>query len=71
MKLNTKDILERKGIVNSSCIPLRHTPLIAADITDHKCQLEKVYEGMLREASVFDDCSRRFEIMFRQNCFLR
>lgn len=70
MKLNTKDILERKGIANSFCIPLGHTPLVATDIADHKRQLEKVYEGMLREASVIDDCCRRFEIMFRRNQFL-
>lgn len=71
MKLNRKDFLERNHIANGDYIPLQHTPLVATDIADHKRQLERVYEGMLREASVIDDCCRRFEIMFRRNRFLR
>ena len=67
MKLNTKDILERKCIANNTYTPLRHTPLLATDIADHKYQIEKVYKGILREASVIDDCSQRFKIMFRWN----
>ena len=66
MKLNIKDISERNRIVNSFCIPLRHTPLFASDIADHKYQIEKVYKGLLREACVIDDCCRRFEKMFRE-----
>ena len=69
MKLNVDDILERKNIAANVCYPLRHIPLVTSDISDHKCWLEKVYKGMLREACVIDDCCRRFEKMFRQNPF--
>ena len=69
MKLNIEDFSERNRIVNSFCIPLRHIPLITSDIADHKCWIEKVYKGMLREASVVDDCCRRFEKIFKQNPF--
>lgn len=67
MKLNTEVILERKAIVGSSCIPLRHTPLIATDIADHKSQIEKVYKELLHEACVMDDCCWRFKKMFGCN----
>lgn len=69
MKLNKKDICERKAIAGSSGIPLRHTPLVKSDIADHKSHIEKVYKEMLHEACVVDDCCRRFEIMFRCNWF--
>lgn len=47
------------------CIPLQRTPLFATDLTDHKCQIEMVYKGMLHEACVIDDCCRRFKEAFR------
>ena len=61
--------LERKKIAENFHIPLRHIPLVKTDIADHKCQIEKVYKGMLREFSVVDDCCLRFEKMFKQNPF--
>ena len=67
MKLNTEFILERKAIVDSSCIPLRHTPLLATDMADHKRHIEKVYKEMLHEVCVIDKCCRRFERMFGCN----
>lgn len=67
MKLNKEDILERNRIVNSFRIPVRHTPLVPTDMADHKCWIEKVYKGMLREACVIDDCCRRFERIFGWN----
>lgn len=67
MKLNIEDISERNRIVNSFHIPPRHLPLVTTDIADHKCQIEKVYKGMLREVCVIDDCCRRFERMFGWN----
>lgn len=68
MKLNIEDVLEeRSRIVNSFCVPITYTRLIATDITDHKYQIWKVYQGMLREACVTDDCCRRFERMFGWN----
>ena len=69
MKLNVDDISERNRIVNSFIVPLRHIPLIASDMADHKRQILKVYKGMLREACVIDDCRRRFETMFREPMF--
>lgn len=67
MKLKIEDILkkERKGIAGG--FQLRHTPLVASDINSHKCQMEEVYWGMLREADVVDKCCRRFESMFGRN----
>lgn len=67
MKLNTEFISERKAIAGSSCIPLRHTPLIATDMVDHKRHIEKVYKEMLHEVCVIDDCCWRFERMFGRN----
>jgi len=68
MKTDLSDIiLERKKIAAGFNIPLRHIPLVKTDVADHKCQVEKVYQGMLREACVIDDCGRRFEIMFGIN----
>ena len=65
MKLNIEDVLrERNSIVNSFSIPLRHRPLVAGDMADHKCRVEKVYRGMLHEACVIDDCCRRFKRTF-------
>jgi len=66
MKLNEDIISERNRIASSNqhftfCFPLRHTPLLASDMVDHKNQLEKVYKYMLREACVIDDCCRRLE----------
>lgn len=66
MKLNEDIFCERNSIVNSFLIPLRQSQLIPTDITDHKSQVEKVYNGMLHEACVIDDCCRRFEKTFRQ-----
>lgn len=60
-------ITERKKIAASFRIPPRHLPLVASDMADHKCQIEKVYKGMLREVCVIDDCCRRFENMFGWN----
>lgn len=68
MKLNIENVLdERNKIVNSFCMPMEHSRLIATDITDHKFQIYKVYKGMLHEACVIDDCCRRFEKMFGRN----
>jgi len=67
MKLNKDIFLLRNRIVNSFCIPPRHTPLLASDIADHKCQIEKVYKGMLREVCVVDECCWRFERIFGWN----
>ena len=67
MKLNTKDLSERNLIVNSFCISIRHIPLVPTDMADHKCRLEEVYKGMLREADVIDKCCRRFERIFGWN----
>ncbi len=64
MKLDINDISERNLIVNSFRIPLRHTPLVPSDMADHKCQMEEVYKGMLREADVIDKCCWRFERIF-------
>jgi len=67
MKLNKDIFLVRNQIVNSFCIPPRHLPLVASDKADHKCRLEEVYKGMLREADVVDKCCWRFEKMFGWN----
>ena len=68
MKFNIEDVLaERNGIVNSFCMPIGHSLLIATDITDHKHQVEKAYEGMLHEACVIDDCCRRFKRTFKRD----
>ena len=67
MKINKEDILKRNSIVNSFCIPLRHIPLVPTDMANHKCQLEEVYKGMLREADVIDKCCWRFERIFGWN----
>ena len=67
MEIDLGHIMERINIEAKFCIQLRHIPLVTSDIADHKCQIEKVYKGMLREACVVDDCCRRFEIMFGRN----
>ena len=68
MEINLEHIIqERKNIAVSFRIPLRHIPLIKTDMDDHKRQIEKVYNGMLREACVIDDCCRRFKMMFGWN----
>jgi len=67
MKLSEDIISERNQIMSGFCVPLQNTPLFATDRTDHRCQLEKVYKGMLREACVIDDCCRRFERTLRWN----
>ncbi len=69
MKLNEDIFWERNQIVDSFDTPLRRTLLIPTDMADHKCQVEKVYKQMLHEASVIDECCRRFEKMFRRNDF--
>ena len=66
MKLSEDNFLERNHIVNSFCVQLRHSQLLATDIADHKSQVEKVYKGMLHEARVIDDCCRRFERTFEE-----
>lgn len=67
MEIDLGHITERINIEAGFCIPPRHIPLTTSDKADHKCQIEKVYEGMLREFCVIDDCCRRFEIMFGRN----
>jgi len=68
MKTDLSDIiLERKRIAAGFNIPLRHIPLVKTDVADHKCQVEKVYQGMLREADVIDECCWRFERIFGWN----
>ena len=49
--------------------PLRFTDLVVTDIDDHKFSVEQVYQGMLREVSVVDDCRRRFERQFKRKDF--
>jgi len=49
--------------------PLRFTDLAVTDIDDHKFSVEQVYQGMLREISIVDDCRRRFERQFKRNDF--
>ncbi len=67
MEIDLGHITERINIEANFRIPVRHTPLVASDMADHKCRLEEIYKGMLREACVIDDCCRRFEIMFGCN----
>ena len=69
IELNSTDISERRQIISSFCEQMQHTALLATDISDHKCQLEKVYKQMLHEAGVIDECRRRFERMFRRDDF--
>lgn len=67
MKLKADVIKERNSIVGSFQIPIRHIPLVASDMADHRLHLEKVYKGMLREACVIDDCCWQFEKIFRED----
>ena len=53
-------------MLGSPRIPVHQTPLLGTDTTDHRCQVEKVYKGMLHEACVIDDCCRRFERTFER-----
>lgn len=62
-----KKLAERLNIAESRRIlPLGVTELNEKDIDYHRWQLETVYCGMLREASVVDDCARRFNRTFRR-----
>jgi len=66
MKKMNKNLAERMNIASWDFYgPLRFTDLAVTDIDDHKLSVERVYRGMLREAGVVDDCSRRFEQMFK------
>jgi len=67
MEIDLEHITERINIAAGFCIPPRHIPLTTSDKADHKCQIEKVYKGMLREACVVDDCCWRFERMLGWN----
>jgi len=67
MEIDLSHITERINIEASFNIPLRNIPLVKTDVADHKCQVEKVYQGMLREACVIDDCCERFERIFGWN----
>ena len=66
--LGIKALSERMNISGwDFYAPLQVTELNEMDMADHKCRLEEVYKGMLREACVIDDCCRRFENMFGWN----
>lgn len=71
MKIDEEIISERKRIMGGFNVPLQYTPLFATDRSDHKCQLEKAYKEMLHEVSAIDDCSRRFEAMFKEQQFYK
>ncbi len=70
MKLNKDIFSERNRIINKFCLGLGYAPLNPHDIADHRCQLEKVYKGMLHEACVIDDCCRRFKRTFEERRFM-
>ena len=65
-----KKLAERLNIAESRRIlPLGVTKLNKKDIDYHRWHLETVYCGMLREASVIDDCVRLFEQTFKRKDF--
>lgn len=51
MKVDLGHIMERINIEANFCIPPRHIPLVPTDMADHKCWLEEVYKGVLRETA--------------------
>ena len=65
-KIIPKDLSER---MNISCWafyePLQVTQLNETDIADHESQVDAVYNGLLHEASVVDECRWRFERTFK------
>lgn len=64
-KLIPQDLSERRNIASWEFYPpLKNTDLTVTDIDDHKFSVEQVYQGMLHEVSVIDDCRRRFEMTF-------
>ena len=67
MEIDLGHKMERINIEAKFNIPPRHIPLVPTDKADHKCRLEEVYKGMLREADVIDKCCERFERIFGWN----
>lgn len=62
-----KDLSERVNIASWDFYgPLSFTDLAVTDVDDHKFSIEQIYQGMLREVSVVDDCCRRFERQFKK-----
>ena len=64
MKLNKDILIERNRIICSFPPPIQGSSLVGTDISDHRRLVEKVYDGMLREVCVIDDCCRRFKRTF-------
>ena len=65
-----KKLAERMNIASWDFYgPLRFTDLAVTDIDDHEFSVQQVYQGMLREVSVINDCRRRFERQFKRNDF--
>jgi len=66
-KLIPQDLSERRNIASWEFYKnLRFAGLTVTDIDDHKFSVEQVYQGMLHEVSVIDDCRRRFERTFER-----